>query len=140
MLDISSNLPAQKIGPRDLIVLQVYDSPELTRTVRIDSDGMFRLPMLKRRIQADGLMPNELESAVAIALEEEGLIVQPFVTITVAEYASRPISVAGAVKTPLTFQANAPVTLLEALTRAGGLTAGAGSEILIIKTQPGSGG
>jgi polysaccharide export outer membrane protein len=121
-------------------VLQVYDSPELTRTVRIDSDGMFRLPMLKRRIQAEGLMPNELESAVAIALEEEGLIVQPFVTITVAEYASRPISVAGAVKTPLTFQANAPVTLLEAITRAGGLTPAAGSEILISKSQPGPGG
>jgi polysaccharide export outer membrane protein len=85
-------------------------------------------------------MPSELEIAVAKALQEEGLVVAPFVTITVAEYASRPISVAGAVKNPLTFQANAPVTLLEALTRAGGLTAGAGSEILISKTQPGPGG
>ena len=140
MLDISSNLPAQKIGPRDLVVLQVYDSPELTRTIRVDSDGLVRLPMLKQRIKAEGLMPSELEIAVAKALQEEGLIVAPFVTITVAEYASRPISVAGAVKNPLTFQANAPVTLLEALTRAGGLTAGAGSEILISKTQPGPGG
>ena len=67
-LDISSNLPAQRIGPRDLIVLQVYDSPELTRTVRIDSDGMVRLPMMKQRIKAEGLMPNELETAVATAL------------------------------------------------------------------------
>jgi polysaccharide biosynthesis/export protein len=140
MLDISSNLPAQKIGPRDLVVLQVYDSPELTRTIRVDSDGLVRLPMLKQRIKAEGLMPSELEIAVAKALQEEGLVVAPFVTITVAEYASRPISVAGAVKNPLTFQANAPVTLLEALTRAGGLTAGAGSEILISKTQPGPGG
>ena len=140
VLDISSNLPAQKIGPRDLVVLQVYDSPELTRTVRVDSDGMVRLPMLKQRIKAEGLMPSELETAVAKALQEEGLIVEPFVTITVAEYASRPISVAGAVKNPLTFQASAPVTLLEALTRAGGLAPGAGSEILISKTQPGPGG
>ena len=38
--DPSANLPAQKIGPRDLIVLQVYDSPELSRTVRIGADGM----------------------------------------------------------------------------------------------------
>src|SRR5690349_2836580 len=140
MLDISSNLPAQKIGPRDLVVLQVYDSPELTRTIRVDSDGLVRLPMLKQRIKAEGLMPSELEIAVAKALQEEGLIVAPFVTITVAEYASRPISVAGAVKNPLTFQASAPVTLLEAVTRAGGLTPSAGSEILISKTQPGPGG
>jgi polysaccharide export outer membrane protein len=139
-MEASANLPAQKIGPRDLVLLQVYGSPELTRTLRIDSDGMVRLPMLKKRIKAEGLMPNELETAVAMALEEEGLIVEPFVTITVAEYASRPISVAGAVKNPLTFQASAPVTLLEAITRAGGLTPVAGSEILISKTQPGSGG
>jgi polysaccharide export outer membrane protein len=53
------------------------------------------------------------------------------VTVTVAEYSSRPISVAGAVKTPLTFQAAGPVTLLEAITRAGGLSPVAGNEILI---------
>jgi len=138
--ELSANLPAQKIGPRDLIVLQVYDSPELSRSVRVGSDGAIRLPMLKQRIKAEGLMPGELEAAVAKALEEEGLIVQPFVTVNVAEYASRPISVAGAVKNPLTFQASAPVTLLEAITRAGGLTPAAGSEILISKVQPEPGG
>jgi len=134
------NLPAQKIGPRDLIAIQVYDSPELTRTVRIGADGLIRLPMLKQHIKAEGLMPSDLESALAQALEEEGILVEPLVTITVAEYSSRPISVAGAVKTPLTFQASAPVTLLEAVTRAGGLTPEAGSEILISKSQPGPDG
>jgi polysaccharide export outer membrane protein len=138
--EITFNLPAQKIGPRDLIAIQVYDSPELTRTVRIGSDGFVRLPMLKQKIKAEGLMPVDLEVAVADALKEEGLIVEPFVTITVAEYNSRPISVAGAVKMPLTFQASSPVTLLEAITRAGGLSSETGSEILISKTQPGPNG
>jgi len=136
----TANLPAQKIGPRDLIAIQVYDSPELTRTVRIGADGMIRLPMLKQRIKAEGLMPSDLETALAKALEEEGILVEPLVTVTVAEYSSRPISVAGAVKTPLTFQASAPVTLLEAVTRAGGLTPEAGAEILISKSQPGPDG
>ena len=53
--DAAANLPAQKIGPRDLIVIQVYDSPELTRSVRVGADGLIRLPMLKQRIQAEGL-------------------------------------------------------------------------------------
>jgi polysaccharide biosynthesis/export protein len=139
-IDATANLPAQKIGARDLIAVQVYDSPELTRTVRVGADGMVRLPMLRQRIRAEGLMPNELEVAVADGLQEEGIIVDPLVTITVAEYNSRPISVAGAVKSPLTFQASAPVTLLEAVTRAGGLTPEAGSEILITKSQPGPDG
>src|SRR5438067_13655531 len=138
--ELTANLPAQKIGPRDLIAIQVYDSPELTRTIRIGADGFVRLPMLKQRIKAEGLMPTDLEAAVAVALQDEGLIVEPFVTITVAEYSSRPISVAGAVKTPLTFQASSPVTLLEAITRAGGLSNETGPEILISKTQPGPNG
>src|SRR5690349_10831663 len=90
------NLPAQRIGPRDLVAIQVYDSPELTRTVRVSDDGMIRLPMLKEKLKAEGLMPGDLEILVAKALEEEGMINDPFVTITVAEYSSRPISVAGA--------------------------------------------
>ena len=118
-LNSTANLPAQKIGPRDLIAIQVYDSPELSRTVRVGADGIVRLPMLKRRIAAEGLMPNELEAAIAEALQDEELVVDPFVTVTVAEYNSRPISVAGAVRAPLTFQASSPVTLLEAITRAG---------------------
>jgi polysaccharide biosynthesis/export protein len=138
--EAAANLPAQKIGPRDLIMVQVYGSPELSRSVRVGADGMLRLPMLKQRIKGEGMMPNDLEVMVAQALEEEGLIVDPMVTITVAEYSSRPISVAGAVKEPLTFQASAPVTLLEAITRAGGLTPVAGSEILVSKTQTGPGG
>jgi len=138
--EVTANLPAQKIGPRDLIAIQVYDSPELTRTVRIGADGFVRLPMLKQKIKAEGLMPTDLEAVVATALQDEGIIVDPFVTITVAEYSSRPISVAGAVKMPLTFQASSPVTLLEAITRAGGLSSETGSEILISKTQPGPNG
>jgi len=126
-----ANLPLQKIGPNDLIAVSVYDSPELTRTARVDGDGKIHLPMLKGAIGAAGRMPAELEQAIAQALVDEKLIVNPFVTVTVAEYSSRPISVSGAVKTPLTFQAAGPVTLLEALTRAGGVTADAGNEILI---------
>src|SRR5205085_4951190 len=53
----TANLPAQKIGPRDLIAIDVYDSPELTRSVRVGGDGMVRVPMLIQRIQAEGLMP-----------------------------------------------------------------------------------
>jgi polysaccharide export outer membrane protein len=130
-----SNLPIQPVGPNDLVAVSVYDGPEFTRTVRVGADGFLRLPMLKQRIQAAGLMPAELETAIADALKQEGLIVDPFVTVTVAEYNSRPIAVMGAVKRPLTFQAVGPVTLLDALARAEGLAPEAGSEILVTRQQ-----
>jgi len=136
----NANLPAHRIGANDLIAVSVYDAPELTRTVRVGADGYMRLPMLKQRIQAEGRMPGELESTIASALQAEQLIVDPFVTVNVAEYNSRPISVAGAVKQPLTFQAVGPVTLLEAITRAGGLAPEAGPEILVSRMRAGPDG
>src|SRR5579862_4514171 len=79
--ELTANLPAQKIGPRDLIAIQVYDSPELTRSVRVGADGLIRLPMLRQRIKAEGLMPGDLETVLCQALEEEGIIVDPLVTV-----------------------------------------------------------
>jgi len=52
------------------------------------------------------------------------------------EYRSRPISVSGAVKSPVTFQATGTVTLLDAISRAGGLSENAGAEILVSKQLP----
>jgi polysaccharide export outer membrane protein len=125
------NLPAQIIGSDDMILLTVYDSPEFTRTVRVSPDGEIRLPMVKQRIKADGLLPSELEASVAKALTDEKLLVDPFVTVTIVEYHSRPISIVGAVKKPITFQAIGPMTLLEALSRAEGLTDLAEGQILV---------
>ncbi len=135
-----ANLPAQKIGANDLIAISVYDAPEFTRTVRVGADGQIRLPMLKQRLRAEGLLPAELEEAIAQALQAEQILVDPVVTVTVVEYFSRPISVAGAVKNPVTFQAIGAVSLLEALTRAGGLSPDAGPEILVTRTQSGPDG
>ncbi|MFN7997947.1 MAG: SLBB domain-containing protein [Bryobacteraceae bacterium] len=133
---LTPNLPVRPIGANDLIAVSVYDAPELTRTVRVGADGSLEMPMVSRPIKADGLMPRDLGLAIATALEAEHLIVGPFVTVTVVEYNSHPISVAGAVKTALTFQASGPITLLEAVTRAGGLSPEAGPEILISRPLP----
>jgi len=129
----AANLPAQKIGANDLLAISVYGAPELTRTVRVSDDGLIRLPMLKQKIEARGLMPAELEQRVTAALVGEEILVDPAVTVTVAEYHSRPISVVGAVHRPLTFQAYGKTTLLEAVARAEGLTPEAGAEILITR-------
>jgi polysaccharide biosynthesis/export protein len=130
----SVNLPAQPIGPDDLVAVTVYDSPELSRTIRVSADGTLRLPMLKQKIHAQGKMPGDLETAIAEALKADGILVDPVVSVSIAEYRSRPISVAGEVRTPVTFQASPGMTLLDAITRAGGLTEEAGSDIIVTRT------
>jgi polysaccharide biosynthesis/export protein len=132
--NLGANLPAQVIGADDMITLSVYDSPEFSRSIRVGPDGNIRMPMMKQKIKAQGLLPSELEVAIAAALVDEKLLVDPFVTVTMSEYHSRPISVVGAVKNPVTFQAVGTVTLIDAITRAGGLSEEAEGEILISKT------
>ncbi len=97
----SPNLPVEKLGPDDLLGISVYDSPELSRTVRVDADGNIRLPMMRQRIPTAGLFPYELEKSITSALISENILVNPVVTVSVVEYRSRPITVAGAVKGPL---------------------------------------
>jgi protein involved in polysaccharide export with SLBB domain len=136
---VGANLPAQAIGPADMLAISVYGAPEFTRTARVSAEGLIRLPMLREQIDAMGLMPEEVETRIAAALEQEQILVDPAVTVTIAEYHSRPISVLGAVKSPLTFRALGKTTLLEALTRAQGLSEDAGPEILLTRTAGGAG-
>src|SRR5579871_2607597 len=93
----SDALPAQSIGPNDLISIQVSDCPELSRSFRVSSDGKLALPLLENRIAAAGLMPAELEELLATELKSAGILVVPVVSVSVSEYRSRPVSVVGAV-------------------------------------------
>jgi polysaccharide export outer membrane protein len=135
-IEVGANLPPRPIGAGDLLSISVYGAPELSRSVRVSGDGSIRLPMLKTPIAARAVTPAELEQRVSDALGEAQILVDPSVVITIAESATRPIRVAGAVRHPLTFEAAHPVTLLEALTRAEGLSGEAGGEILVTRARP----
>ena len=135
---LATSLVPETLGPGDLISLVVYDSPELSRAFRIDEDGSLRLPMLRQHIQVAGLTLDEGENAIAAALVNEQVLVNPIVSLSVTELHSRPITVVGAVRSPMTFQATSSMTLLDAITRAGGIADNAGPEILITH-QPSSG-
>src|SRR6185503_10176879 len=113
----SGNLPVQRLGPNDLISVNVLGVPELTRIVRINGEGLIRLPLLEQPIQAAGNFPVGLETSIAAALRQGELVVDPVVSVTVAEYVSRPVTVAGAVRNPNTIQAMGGLRLLEAITR-----------------------
>ena len=126
-----ANLPAYKLGANDLIAVSVYDSPELTRTVRVGSDGGIDIPMLKNPVHAAGLLPAELERAIADALRENEILVRPVVTVTILQYNDRAVSVVGAVHKPVSFPVTGRLTLIDALAKAEGLTSDAGPELLL---------
>jgi polysaccharide export outer membrane protein len=130
--NIGANLPAQRIGPNDLLSISVYDAPEFTRTVRVSADGMVMLPLMKKPVQAAGLLPSELEPRLAQALRDQDLLNEATVIVIIEEYNSRPITVTGSVRSPLTFQAIGRVRLMDAITRAGGIAPEAGPEVDVV--------
>jgi polysaccharide biosynthesis/export protein len=133
-----ATLPAQKVGPNDLLWISVADCPELTRNFRVSGDGTLALPLLKQRIKVANEYPIDIETQLAEALIKDQILVTPVVTVSVAEYRSVPVSVMGAVKRPVTFQAVGNMTLLDALTKAEGLSLDAGPEILVSKPPSGT--
>ena len=120
-----------RLGAEDLVVVSVLDSPEFSRSVRVNAAGVIRLPLVKQSIPASGKTTAELEQVIARVLVEEGLLRQPTVSVTVKEFHSKPVTVTGAVRSPTVFQALRPVRLSEALARAGGVSDTAGPDILI---------
>ncbi len=96
--------------------------------------------MLRHSIHAGGLYPSDLEGSIRTALIEDRVLIDPVVSVSIVEYRSRPISVVGAVRSPITFQATGEMTLLEAVSHAGGLADNAGPEVLIHREQVGADG
>jgi polysaccharide export outer membrane protein len=107
------------IGPEDLLDVEVFNVPELTKTVRVTNDGIISLPLLGR-LQAAGLTTAELRKKLE-AKWAETYLENPQVTVFVREFRARPVSVIGAVDKPGLYYLAASRTLIEVLSMAGGL-------------------
>jgi polysaccharide export outer membrane protein len=122
------------IGSGDVLAIEVFDVKELSREVRVNESGFVSLPLIPVKIQAAGLTTFQFQDKVAELLQSNGLVSHPEVSVTVKERHGEPITVAGAVKTPTVIQAVGRITLLEALSQAGGISADAGEEIVITRS------
>ncbi len=127
------------IGSGDLLGIEVFDVPELTRDVRVNESGYVSIPLLPVRVQATGLTTFQFQDKVSELLQVNGLVSHPQVTVSVKEQHSAPITIIGAVNKPTTIQAVRQTTLLEALSEAGGISNDAASTVLITRGAEGSG-
>ena len=121
------------VGAGDLLHIDVFDVPEISRDVRVSDLGDISYPLIPGRIQAAGLTPFQLEQKMEELLVENGLVTHPQVSVFVKEQTSQPVSVVGAVSRPSVYQIVRPTTLLELLANAGGITDEAGSVVLITR-------
>lgn len=122
------------IGPGDIVQISVPPIDELReRTVRVEPDGSISLPMLGT-MQAGGLTEKQLRAELTDRLKT--YMYKPEIDVFVKEYRSRQVAVIGMVNNPGLVTLTGPnETVLDMMTRAGGLTATAADEIILMPAE-----
>jgi len=123
--------PGYRIGPKDLVAIQVFEVPELNVERRVTEDGKINLPLIGD-LPASGLTENELAERLKVLLESK-YVQRASTSIEVREFRSKPIAVIGAVRQPGNLAFSGRWTLIEAVTAAGGLAENHGNVIYVMR-------
>ncbi|KDB04076.1 sugar ABC transporter substrate-binding protein, partial [Defluviimonas sp. 20V17] len=120
-----------RVGPADILSIVVYDHPELTAPagpnqtpeksgIRVDAQGYFYYPYIGR-VRARGRTADQIRAELMQRLNK--YIKDPQVEVRVVSYNAQSVSVTGQVTKPLREPlTDVPLTLLDAINGAGGLT------------------
>lgn len=109
------------LGPGDVFVMEVMGEKDLPREYQIASDGSVELPYL-HAVQVAGLESQEIARLVRRLLMEKQILTDPSVVVQVKEFNSRRVTLLGQVAKPGTFPFTLGLTLIQAISQAGGLT------------------
>ncbi len=111
--------PSYVIGEEDQLNINVWKEPEITRTVPVRPDGKISLPLIND-VQASGLTPSQLALSITERLRK--FIAEPQVTVIVTQINSRRVYIMGEVSRPGAYPLLPNMTVLQALSSAGGFS------------------
>jgi polysaccharide biosynthesis/export protein len=113
--------PAPKeyvIGPDDVLAVNVWKEPEISRTLPVRPDGNISLPLMGD-LMASGRTPVQLQKEIKDHLVE--YLSNPEVTVLVQEAKSHKFNIIGEVEKPGSYVMGGPMTVLDAIALAGGV-------------------
>lgn len=127
--------PNYVIGAQDVLDISVWKEAELTRTVPVRPDGKISLPLLND-VQAAGLTPTQLADEITTDLKK--FVTDPQVTVIVAQINSQRVYIMGEVARAGAYPLLPEMTMLQALSSAGGFTQFANlKKIYMFRTENG---
>ena len=129
------------VGGNDVLSITVYEESDLSRdSVTVATDGSITFPLIGR-VGVGGKTPAEIEHLIASSLTTQGYLVNPHVSVNIKEFRSKNVVALGAVKTPGRYSPQSQETLLDILSRAGGVDfSTGGSKATIMRTEAGPDG
>jgi polysaccharide export outer membrane protein len=126
-----------RLGPGDVIRVQVFQQPDLTVEARISERGVISFPLVGV-IQVAGMSPTDVERLIARRLREGNFLQNPQVTLNVMQFRSQQVSVLGNVKNPGRYALETTgMRLSEVLSMAGGVTPEGADEVILMTTRGG---
>ncbi|HWZ99331.1 MAG TPA: polysaccharide biosynthesis/export family protein [Candidatus Dormibacteraeota bacterium] len=124
-----------KIGPQDVLRIDVWKEPDISRTIPVRPDGKVSLPLLND-VQAAGMTTMQLASSLRDSFSK--FLNNPQVTVTVTEINSRRVFITGEVTRAGALPLLPNMTVLQALSSAGGFTQFAKlKNIYVLRTEDG---
>ena len=121
------------IGPRDVLTITVWGQSDLSRDYAVDPDGFVPFPLIGR-VKAEGSTPKQLAAQLTEALGKDYLV-NPQVIVSVKEYLSQKVQVLWAAERPGVYYLTGPTSVLEVLSKAGGLAATAGKQVILLRNH-----
>ena len=126
-----------RIGPGDVLDIRIYTRPQLSRdAVRVEGNGMIRMPLIETEIKAACLTEGELAKEISTRYARYYKNLQ--VDVFIKEYQARQVAIIGAVNDQSRFQLQRRIRLLELLTYAKGPSTRAGQTINIVHSTSSS--
>ena len=105
------------IGANDVLTVNVWKEPDVSRSVPVRSDGKISLPLVGE-LQAGGQTPQQLEQEITKRLRN--YISEPEVTVIVTDSKSQKVNILGMVVRPGAYLLTSATTVLDAVAMAGG--------------------
>jgi polysaccharide biosynthesis/export protein len=130
-VDIPQSSPTTQVSDGDLLDIVIFDTPELSGRFRVNLKGDILLP-LAGVLHVAGLTISEITDAVSQRYKDAKLLVDPEVTVFVAEFNRRTITITGEVRAPGVYSIAASRTLTDTLAMAGGLNDSASRTVSIV--------
>jgi protein involved in polysaccharide export with SLBB domain len=122
------------LGVGDTFEITVYDEKELSGKFQVADDGTINFPLIGT-LPVVGRAPNAVAKAIQESLQAKQVLRNPSVSIFVLDYVSKRINIMGAVQKPGNLSWSAGMSVIRAISIAGGLTPLAAANDTIVTRQ-----
>lgn len=122
------------VGNGDVLAINVYENEDLSTTVRVTADNTIRVPLIGE-VSVKDLTVSQVSKKLELLLAD-GYLVNPQVDVFMEDYRSKKATILGQIRNPGLFELQGEITLLEFISKAGGILLDAGSRATIKRKKP----